>query len=523
MGKVYLLDCTLRDGGYVNDWQFGEDTIKGFSKKIAKTGIEMYEVGFLKGDVYDPNKSIFPDINSISSVITPKSDSMKYVAMLDMSAPVPIDRITPYDGKSVDGIRVIFKKDKIDEAYVYCEKIQELGYFISVNFVGTDLYTDKEFIEGIERFNKLHPFAMSIVDTFGLIKRKHFLRLAYLADSNMADGVALAYHAHNNLQQAFGNAEALVEMNLNRDLIIDACVFGMGRGAGNLNLELFADYMNENYDTHYKISPMLEIMDEYLNDIYRTKFWGYSLPLYLSATTHSHPNYAIYLAEKNALTVKAFNELLQSIPDEDKPKFSKDKAEQYYRSFQEKYIDDKSVIDILTKQLTDTNVVILAPGKSLASYPDAIRNKIDDNTVVIAANFLAEDFNPDYVFSSNMRRYIKIQGKTDAKCIITSNMKEAKKYDMVVNFASYASKYADIIDNSVLMLLRLLVATGVKKVMIAGMDGYTESQDIAYYTTELQYDFSKEAKERNTLISKELKDIKSAMELEFITPTIYSI
>ena len=247
------------------------------------------------------------------------------------------------------------------------------------------------------------------------------------------------------------------------------------------------------------------------------------IPLYLSATTHSHPNYAIYLAEKNALTVKAFNELLQSIPDEDKPKFSKDKAEQYYRSFQEKYIDDKSVIDILTKQLTDTNVVILAPGKSLASYPDAIRNKIDDNTVVIAANFLAEDFNPDYVFSSNMRRYIKIQGKTDAKCIITSNMKEAKKYDMVVNFASYASKYADIIDNSVLMLLRLLVATGVKKVMIAGMDGYTESQDIAYYTTELQYDFSKEAKERNTLISKELKDIKSAMELEFITPTIYSI
>ena len=73
------------------------------------------------------------------------------------------------------------------------------------------------------------------------------------------------------------------------------------------------------------------------------------------------------------------------------------------------------------------------------------------------------------------------------------------------------------------MLLRLLVAAGIKNVMIAGMDGYTESQDIAYYTTELQYDFSKEAKERNTLISKELKDIKAVMNLEFITPTIYSM
>ena len=54
MNKVYLLDCTLRDGGYVNDWQFGEETIRGFSRKIAQTGIEIFEVGFIKGDSYDP-------------------------------------------------------------------------------------------------------------------------------------------------------------------------------------------------------------------------------------------------------------------------------------------------------------------------------------------------------------------------------------------------------------------------------------------------------------------------------------
>ena len=283
MGKVYLLDCTLRDGGYINDWLFGEDAIKGIGRKIAQAGIEIFEVGFIKGNTYNPDRSVFPDIESISQVIQPKASWVKYVAMLDMSAPVSLDKIPPYDGKSVDGIRVIFKKEKIEEAYKYCKRIQELGYFISVNFVGTDLYTDKEFIEGIEKFNTLHPFAVSIVDSFGLIKRKHFLRLVYLADHNLANGIVLAYHAHNNLQQAFGNAEALVEMNLKRDIIIDACVFGMGRGAGNLNLELFAEYMNENYDTHYQIEPMLEIMDEYLNDIYKTKFWGYSLPLYLSA------------------------------------------------------------------------------------------------------------------------------------------------------------------------------------------------------------------------------------------------
>lgn len=522
MRKTYLLDCTLRDGGYVNDWQFGEETIRGFAKKIAQTGIEMFEVGFIKGDQFDVNRTVFPDIESIGKMIQPKSDKMMYIGMLDMSAPVPLERLVPYDGTSIDGIRVIFKKDKTEEAFAYCKRIKELGYKLFVNFVGTDLYTDKEFIEGIEKFNELLPFAMSIVDTFGLIKRKQFRRLVALADNNMAPGITLCYHAHNNLQQAFGNAEAMVEMNLSRDICIDACVFGMGRGAGNLNLELFADYMNENYDTKYRIEPMLEIMDEYLNDIYKSKFWGYSLPLYLSATAHCHPNYAISLAQKDSLTVKSFNELLRGIPDEDKAKFSKQKAEQYYREYQENYIDDRDTIHQLSEEMKDKKVLLIAPGKSLAEYEAKIKEvSLEDDVVVIAVNFCAHQFSPDYIFSSNMRRYVKIQGKTDVKCITTSNMKEAKKTDYIVNFASYALKESEIIDNSGLMALKLLITLGVKEVMIAGMDGYSTHQENDYYDQQLQYKFSEGANLRNELISAELADIKNAMKITFITPTQY--
>jgi 4-hydroxy 2-oxovalerate aldolase len=204
------------------------------------------------------------------------------------------------------------------------------------------------------------PDAMAIVDTFGLIKKKQFLRLVYLADNNMAPGIALCYHGHNNLQQAFGNAESLVELNLKRDVCIDACVFGMGRGAGNLNLELIAEYLNENYDTEYRIEPMLQIMDEYLKEFYTSKFWGYSLPLYLSASCHCHPNYAIYLEEKNSLPVKSFNELLNNIPDCDKASFSKEKAEKYYREYQENYIDDKKTVDSLSEAFGDKDILILA-------------------------------------------------------------------------------------------------------------------------------------------------------------------
>ena len=517
-----LLDCTLRDGGYINDWNFGYETIKGFAQKIVQTGIEIFEVGFIKGDDYDPDKTVFPDVESISSVIQPKEKGVKYVGMIDMSAPVPLDRICRCDGSSVDGIRIIFKKDRIEEAYRYCEAIQNLVYFISVNVVSTDLYTDAEFISVINKFNSLNPFAFAIVDTFGLIKRKQFMRLAYLADHNLNESISLAYHAHNNLQQAFGNAEALVEMNLRRNVVIDACVFGMGRGAGNLNLELFAEYMNDNYDTHYKIEPMLEIMDKYLNDIYNTKFWGYSLPLYLSATAGCHPNYAVYLAEKNSLTVKSFNELLRNIPDKDKVKFSPSIAEKYYREYQENYIDDRETIKRLREELSGKKVVVLAPGKSIAKETEIIKNECR-GAIVIASNFLADEYSPDYIFSSNMRRFVKIQGKTKAQCIITSNMKEALQKDCIINFSSYASSYSDIIDNSVLMLLKMLISCGVYEISIAGMDGYSDYQESVYYSSDWNYDFSKEAKQRNAHISQELKEICRQMKIHFITPTLYEI
>ncbi len=524
MGKVHLLDCTLRDGGYINDWRFGEKAIKGICRKIANTGIEICEVGFIKGDTFDPDRSVFPSTDAIKDAIAPKAKHMMYVGMYDLSAPVPLERIAPCDGSSIDGIRVIFKKSKMKEAFEVCKQVKALGYWLSVNFVGTDLYTDEEFIHGIELFNQIQPDCVSIVDSFGLIKRKQFLRLVYIADNNLAPGITLGYHAHNNLQQAFGNAESLVEMNLKRDLCIDACVFGMGRGAGNLNLELFAEYMNENYDTHYLIEPMLEIMDEYLSEIYKSKFWGYSLPLYLSAATGCHPNYAIYLGEKDTLPVKAFNEMLRSIPDEDKAIYSKEKAEHYYCAYQQNYIDDKEALEELGKQFIGRNIVVLAPGKSLTSHREEIEQCIrEKDAIVIAVNYDGGSFVPEYVFSSNMRRFSKIERRPESKYIITSNMKEVTDAEYVVNFASYGSDKPDIIDNSGLMVLRLLAAIGLKDVYVAGMDGYSAFSRDDYYDSRLVYDFSNDAEMRNARITEEFVDINKKMRVHFITPTRYCV
>ena len=205
-----------------------------------------------------------------------------------------------------------------------------------------------------------------------------------------------------------------------------------------------------------------------------------------------------------------------------KVKFSKERAEKYYRKYLEHFIDDKVAIDQLSATFENKKILILAPGKTLGDYESLVQKELqDENTISIALNFIAEKFKPKFIFSSNMRRFAKIQGKTDAKCIITSNMEEATQADYVVNFSSYAVNNPEIIDNSGLMLLHLLVACGVKEVKIAGMDGYSGYENNDYIDEKLEYDFSKQANLRNSLISSEICEIQKLVNIKFITPTYY--
>ena len=522
MGKISLLDCTLRDGGYVNDWSFGEENIKGFIKKIAATNVEFVEIGFMRGDTYDKNKSLYPDLDAVKNVIGEKDAHLKYFAMYDMSSPVPLDRFPQCDNKTLDGLRVIFKKSKLKEGLETCKKFIELGYLISINLVSTDVYSDEEFVDTIKTINTLMPYAVAIVDTFGSMKNDKFLHYIKLADKYLDEKITLSYHAHNNLQQAYTNATSFVELNLKRDLLIDASVFGMGRGAGNLNLELFAEYMNEHFGSNYHIVPMLEIMDEYLQEIYHTKFWGYSLPLYISGTLNVHPNYAIYLAERGTLTEKALYEILKNISTEDSQVYKKEIAEKYYIEYQGSAIDDKVDIEKLKELFAGKKALLLAPGRSINNSRDAILKVLSDkDTVSISVNFYNEELKTDFLFSSNMRRYGKLDGKHNVKSIITSNMKEAINKDYIINFYSIALENKDVIDNAGLMVIKLLLRLGVKEVMLAGMDGYNPTNPYVYSDESTHYDFSRDAVRRNELISKEIQELKKKINIKFITKSLY--
>ena len=520
MKQINLLDCTLRDGGYINDWNFGEIAIPEIISKLEQSQVEMIELGFFRNGKYDANKSLFPTTKEFKNVLRHKKEDITYVAMLDMSKPIPKENIYNCDHDSIDGIRVIFKKNKINEAYDYVQDIKNKGYKVFVNFVSTDQYTDIEFITSIKKFNQLKPDAMTIVDTFGMIRRRDFIRMVMLADNTLDPDIMLCYHAHNNLQQAFSNAETMLELNLKRDICIDACVFGMGRGAGNLNLELFAGFLNEYYNKNYQIKPILEIMDEYLSAFYKKKFWGYSLPLYLSASLGCHPNYAVFYGEKNTINVAEMEELLKGLPTEDKKIFNKTVAEKYYIQYMNNYIDDKLTLDSLAKIFADKQIFIVAPGESFLDNYKLIENKKED-IIIITINFLSKLIATDFVFFSNLRHLNTAKNKIkNERIIISSNITDFPKADYIVNYSTYTSKYSEIVDNGGLMLLKILCRAGVKNVNIIGMDGYSDNA-YNYYNSKMTNPYPTTTTEKNNLIAKEITALKQVMSLNFLTPSVY--
>ena len=524
MGNINILDCTMRDGGYINDWNFGEEAIKEIGKRIISSGVEYFEIGFMRDVTYNPDKTLFPGNEEIAKIIAPKDPNVKYFGMLDVGNPLPLEKLGDRRDDALDGIRVIFKKSKIKEGYDYCEKLIKMGYDVFAQFVGTDEYTDIELVETVQKFNSLDVVGVAIVDTFGLIKRKEFMRMVSIIDHNLRPGLAIGYHSHNNLQQAAGNAQTLAEMNLNRDIVIDGCVFGMGRGAGNVNLELYLQYMNENFGKSYRIEPLLEIIDEYLNEIYQKEFWGYSLPFYLSATNGCHPNYAKYFAGKGTLTVKAFNEILRSIPKGVKEIYSDESAEEIYSHFQENLVDDKVDIEKLRGEFSGRKILVLGSGKSITKQSSDIKSFIEENhPIVVGLNYCPEEYPVDYVFSCHMRRYSKLEELDSVKKIITSNIRDARNYDYRLNFSSYRMSDVDLMDNSGLVFIRVLIELGIKELYLAGMDGYDVNAEKNYVNSGLEYGFSKEMKViRNEKITEQLREFGNNITINFLTESMYA-
>ena len=522
MSQVSLLDCTLRDGGYVNSWRFGEKNIKTIVNKLIQSGIEVVECGYLSASaISDPDSTRFRCMEDILKLYPhEKGNNQRYAVMVNFGE-YPVEDL-PLANERSPIVRLAFHKKDLEEAFRYAERLERLGYVYYMQPMGALNYTDAEYISLIDRVNHTNAEAFYIVDSFGVMELPDFKRLVFLADHNLREDTTLGYHSHNNLQQAYSNSKCMVELNLRHRLILDASVFGMGRGAGNLNIELFARYLNQTEGKQYDIEPFLEIFDECLKPVFISNFWGYSLPFYLSSIHNCHPNYANYFNEMNTLTVKSINELLSMLTEEDKISYSKEKADRYYLQYQEHFVDDAVILDEIREVVSEKNILILAPGSTLNTHEESVQQFIQEqHPVVFGINMPAEQYRYDYLFLVNEKRYTSVIPENVKQRILTSNIRHIGENDLCVNYTSYLITESKVRDNPTLMLMKLLRSVGVKEVYIAGMDGFSVT-DNNYFSTSMALGTKTSTKvEKNQQIALELSKMNELMTLHFLTPSTY--
>lgn len=523
MINTQILDCTLRDGGYINDFRFGKRGIANIIDQLTTAGIDIIETGFLEDGEYDEETSVYNTVEQIAQVLPADHKRSMFVAMACYGE-YDLRQLSPYDGTSVDGIRVTFHYNEIEEALEYCREIQRKGYKVFVQPVGTTSYTDEQLLALIHKVNEMRPYAFYLVDTLGLMHKDEVLRFYYLINHNLAKDIHMGFHSHNNLQLSFSNCQALASVNGDRIISLDSSVNGMGRGAGNLNTELIANYLNEHCGANYEIEPLLEVVDEHILKIKEEHEWGYSVPYYLAAINGCHPNYASYLSGKNTLNVKSISTILHMIEPEKRSLFDKKVVEEKYIEFQAHEIDDTEAIAKLRLAIEGRNVLLLAPGASLnENVKKVVDTAKEKDCIVVGITFVPNFIDCDYIFLSNLKRYKTTFNPTRKRInlIHTSNIKVEEPDKIKVNYSSLLNSDDTIRDNSSLMFLNLLTKCAPAKVFIAGMDGYAVTNANYYQDSLSMKHDSEQAIALNEAISKRLGQLCTLFNIEFITPTLY--
>jgi len=526
MSNIALLDCTLRDGGYVNNWEFGNHEIKKIIKHLVKAKIEIIEVGFLTDLTHTGEQSLFGNCKEIDAICKDKGSSL-IAAMIALGEKEIDPAVLPQKSDTaLDIMRLTFHRDEpeICRAIDFARCLMDKGYKVCMQPIGTAAYSDAELLALIKRINELSPYAFYIVDTLGSFYNDDLLRLIYLVDHNLASGIRLGFHSHNNLQMSFSNAQKILELHSPRDFILDASLFGMGRGAGNLCTELITKYTNSIGQSNYDIVNVLEAIENYIYPIYLRSKWGYNAHFYMAATHKCHPNYASYLMNKQTLTMNQVNLLLQNLPKESRHIFERSLIEKLYQNLQNQSVNDSDAIKELSDIVKNRSVLLLAPGASLTERKKDILEFIaKENPIIISVNSIFSSFSEDFVFISNNKRLLSLDyDNCNGKIIVTSNLPALNDNFLKVDYSKLCDYSFDEPDNAGMMLIRLLSSVGLRKVFLAGFDGFSSKESSNYYTDKIAGSISEEeAVRKNLSIYIQIKALNKKITVEFVTPSIY--
>lgn len=537
MKKTSLLDCTLRDGAYINGSEFGTPAIRGIISKMQDAGAEVIECGWLKDAPYKDGSTYYHIPSDMEKYLTRRDDRCTYVAMIDWDR--YDDSVLPeFDGRSIDAVRVVFPRDKVKDALKIAKRIRDKGYKVFLQAANTLGYSDEELKELADSVNEFAPVAMSIVDTFGAMYEDDLTHIVNFLDERLDESIGLGFHSHNNQQLSFALTTHFIELlsGRNRDIMVDSSLSGMGRGAGNTTTELLASYLNRKHHGNYDMDAILDAIDTYIEPIRAKYSWGYSTPYFIAGMYQCHVNNIAYLLKNHRTNARDMRNVISSLGTEERRHYDYDLLEKKYLENQNRLVDDSVAKKEIVNSIGGRKVLLIAPGKSVITDVDRIKRLIEkEKLYVLGVNAVLPIYASFYdaVFFTNSIRYNYAQEAYPDEFeklnkILLSNIKTKTDSDneFIVNFNLAIKRGWDHFDNAVICALRLLYRLEVSEVEVAGFDGFKNKYNESYADASLPT-LNPEGKwdELNAEIKDMFTDVKDStsdhMRISLVTESVF--
>ncbi len=550
-----VLDCTIRDGGYINNWQFDKKLVREVYRALSKAGVDTVEIGFHgTAKYFDREKhgawrfSEEGDVREIAAGIS----GAKLAVMGDFGR---IDEADICNAKDsiVDLIRVAVHKDNLQHAINLLEKIKEKGYQVSLNAMDFNSYTKEEQKTLIKMLKNSNLDYIYVVDSYGSIFPNQVRE--FLEPLLEIPHIKVGFHPHNSLQMAFANTLEAIHCGID---IIDCTIYGIGRGSGNLPTEVIIAYLEMSDEHKYNVVPILNCINAYFIDIYKENPWGYQLPYMLSGMFQCHPTYAKNLVEAREYTIEDIRKAMVIIRKKNPVGYSKDILDEIINNGLLGGLGDVKSTRRVGKSRRKPEVsyvnrhkgrefLVLANGPTLGEYKEKIDKFIAKyDPVILGANYLGRLFKPHYhAFSNKIRfsEYVDLVAP-ESKLLIGQYIPEemirehvSREYELLY-YRDILNADFDIVDGAIqascrtisVLLLGVAIVMGAKRVFVVGMDGYTglDSQDgHLFYKEEIDMAEKEMVIERHRWCQRFIEQIDAYLSLaggegvHLLTPTSY--
>ncbi len=293
--EIKVIDCTVRDGGLMNKWQFDDKFVRRVYESLTKAGVDYMEIGYLSSEDKFSRTEMGPwkfcAEEDLKRIIGDGEKKIKLSAMADIGR-IDYHDIPHKSESSLDMIRVACYVHQVDAAIDLAHHCIDKGYETTINLMAVSTVGLRDLEEALGDLAKSRVPIIYLVDSFGAFYSEDIEALAKRYMESLP-GKTIGIHCHNNQQLGFANTITSIICGIN---YLDATLYGIGRGAGNCPLELLISFLK---NPKFKVRPLIEAIEHEILPWTKKIDWGYFIPYMITGVLNQHPRTAIALMESD--------------------------------------------------------------------------------------------------------------------------------------------------------------------------------------------------------------------------------